>query len=273
MQEETCYYKYDNKRRSITKKFLFIVCLFSISFNAYSESVFTYDLKKDIILGTLSLGIFASPFFVNNEPENIPTNLGKDDVNIFDRSLMFSYNKPLDMTSDYGVYALLALPVLSLVGQIKDKDAWLTYGIMYTEAFFLTFGTKELLKNAIVRYRPYMYGAGIPDGKEDDYYNSFPSGSTALAFLSAGFLSATFSAEYPDSSWKIPVIAGVYTLATGIATCRIVSGSHFLTDVLTGAAIGSLYGWVIPLLHKRQNNENNITMTFTGNGFIVALKY
>jgi membrane-associated phospholipid phosphatase len=260
-------------RRNITKNILIIFCLFLISFNAYSESVFTYDLKKDIILGTLSLGMFVSPFFVNNEPENIPTNLGKDDINAFDRGLMFSYNKPLDITSDYGVYALLTLPVISLVGQIKDKEAWLTYGIMYTEAFFLTFGTKELLKNAIIRYRPYMYNGGIPDGKEDDYYNSFPSGSTALAFLSAGFLSATFSAEYPDSSWKIPVIAGVYTLATGIATCCIVSGSHFLTDVLTGAAIGSLYGWVIPLLHKRQNNENNITMNFTGNGFIVALKF
>jgi membrane-associated phospholipid phosphatase len=255
------------------KNILSIFCLFSISFNAYSESVFSYDLKKDIILGTLSLGMFVSPFFVNNEPESIPTNLEKDDVNVFDRNLLFSYNKPLDIISDYGVYALLTLPVISLVGQINNIDAWLTYGIMYTEAFFLTFGTKDLLKNAIIRYRPYMYDGGIPDGKEDDYYNSFPSGSTALAFLSAGFLSATFSAEYPDSPWKIPVIAGAYTLATGIAACRIASGSHFLTDVLAGAAIGSLYGWVIPVLHKRHNNENNITMNFTGNGFNVALKF
>ena len=75
-----------------------------------------------------------------------------------------------------------------------------------------------------------------------------------MAFLSAGFLSATFSAEYPDSPWKIPIIAGVYTLATGIATFRIASGSHFLTDVLTGAAIGSLYGWVIPLLDLFDNH-------------------
>jgi membrane-associated phospholipid phosphatase len=179
----------------------------------------------------------------------------------------------LDKISDYGVYGLLALPVISLAGQIKDMDAWLTYGIMYTEAFFLTFGTKDLLKNAIIRYRPYVYDNGRPAGLEDDYYNSFPSGSTALAFLSAGFLSATFSAEYPDSPWKVPIIAGMYTLATGVGACRIISGSHFLTDVLAGAAIGSLYGWVIPILHKRQNNGNNISMNFTGNGFIVALKF
>jgi membrane-associated phospholipid phosphatase len=144
---------------------------------------------------------------------------------------------------------------------------------MYAEAFLLTFGTKDLLKNAFIRYRPYVYDGGIPDGKNDDYYKSFPSGSTALAFLSAGFLSATFSAEYPDSQWKIPVIAGIYTLATGVAVCRIACGSHFLTDVLAGTAMGSLYGWVVPLLHKKQNNGNNITMNFTGNGFIVALKF
>jgi membrane-associated phospholipid phosphatase len=255
------------------RKIFVIFCLFLIKFNAFSESVFTYDLKKDIVLGTLSLGMFVSPFFVNNEPENIPKNWDKNDVNVFDRNLMFSYNKSLDITSDYGVYALLTLPAVSFAGQIKDKEAWLTYGIMYTEAFLLTFGTKDLLKNAAIRYRPYMYDGGIPDGKDDDYYKSFPSGSTALAFLSAGFLSATFSAEYPDSQWKFPIIAGIHTLAAGVATCRIVSGSHFLTDVLAGAAIGSLYGWAVPLLHKKQNNENIITMNFTGNGFVTALKF
>jgi membrane-associated phospholipid phosphatase len=217
------------------------------------------------------LGVFASPFFVHNEPANTPTGLGIEDVNMLDRSLMFSYNKPLDTISEYSVYALLLLPALSLAGNMKNTKAWLTYGVMYAEAFCLTFGTKDLLKNAIIRYRPYVYSGGIPDGMMADYYNSFPSGSTALAFLSAGFLSAAFSAEYPDSKWKIPVIAGAYTLAAGVAACRIVSGSHFLTDVLAGAAIGSLYSLVIPASHKRQN-ENDSSFEFTGNGFIASWK-
>jgi membrane-associated phospholipid phosphatase len=244
-----------------------------VNFNIYPDSVFTWDLKNDIILGAISLGVFISPFFINNDPENIPIDLKKSDVNAFDRNLIFSYNKTLDKISDYSVYSLLVLPVVSLVGQVKDKNAWLTYGIMYTEALFLTFGTKDLLKNAIIRYRPYMYYDSVPNGKENDYYNSFPSGSTALVFLSAGFLSSTFSAEYSDSKLKIPIIAGVYTLAAGVATCRIVSGSHFLTDVLVGAGIGSLYGWLIPELHKRQNKEKNIVLNFTGNGFIMSLRF
>ncbi len=253
------------------KKICIALCSFLMSLNAFSQSVFTFDLHKDALLGVAALGIFASPFLVENIPDHVPADLRKNDVNAFDRSLMFSYNETLDKISDYGVYALLALPLISLTGNIKDKNALLTYGIMYGEAFALTFGTKDLLKNAIIRYRPYMYSGGIPGGLADDYYNSFPSGSTALAFLSAGFLSATFSAEYPDSKWKIPVIAG--TLAAGIGAARIVSGSHFLTDVFAGAAIGSLYGWLVPLLHKKENADNNISLHLTGKGFAVGMKF
>jgi membrane-associated phospholipid phosphatase len=128
-----------------------------------------------------------------------------------------------------------------------------------------------LLKNAVVRYRPYVYDSGIPEGQDDEYYKSFPSGSTALVFLSAGFLSSTFSAEYPDSQLKIPVIAGIYTMATGVAACRIACGTHFLTDVLAGAAMGSLDGWLIPRLHLKKGNENTAIIP-TGNGLIVSLK-
>jgi len=165
------------------KKLVLLIGSFLMSFNAYSQIVFTYDLKKKLAIGAAALGVFACPFFVNNMPGNIPVSLDKEDVNILDRSLMFSYNESLDKISDYSVYALLLLPALSLAGNIKDAKSWLTYGVMYTEAFCLTFGTKDLFKNAIIRYRPYMYLGGVPEGMMDDYYNSFPSGSTALVFL------------------------------------------------------------------------------------------
>jgi membrane-associated phospholipid phosphatase len=253
------------------KKYLLIFCLCIGAYNLYSQSVFTCDLTKDIIIGSLSLGVFVSPFFVENKPSKIPDSLNKNEINNFDRSLMFSYNKTLDMISDYGVYGMLILPIVSVIGNAKDINAWLTYGIMYTEAFLLTFGTKDLLKNAIIRYRPYMYDGGVPAGQEDDYYNSFPSGSTSLAFLSATFLSTTFFQEYPDSKWRLPVIIGSYSLAAAVSVMRITSGAHFITDVLTGAAIGSFYGWIIPFLHKN-NSNNNVTLNAVPNGFLVSVK-
>lgn len=243
-----------------------------ISSYAYTQSVYTYDFKKDIVIGSVSLGMALSPFFVNNDPDQIPSGLEKDNINVLDQALMFPYNKTVDIISDYGVYSLLALPALSVIGNIHDNNALLTYAIMYTESFLLTMGTKDLLKKSIIQYRPYMYADGVPDGKEDDYYNSFPSGSTAYAFLGATFLSTTFSQDFPESKWKAPIIIGSYTLAVGIASMRIASGSHFISDVLTGAAIGSFYGWIIPFLHKKQNNEDSLAINFTGNGILVSLK-
>jgi undecaprenyl-diphosphatase len=241
------------------KKLIIALNSLLMSLNAFSNSVFTFKVRKDILLLAAALIVFASPFLVENIPANVPTNLDENNINPLDRGIIFSYNETLDNISDYGVYALLVLPIISLAGNRRDKKAWMTYGIMYGEAFALTFGIKDLIKNAIIRYRPYMYTGTVSNGLLNDYFNSFPSGSTALAFLAAGFLTATFSAEYPKSKWKISIITGIHTLAVGTATVRIISGSHFLTDVIVGAVIGSIFGWVIPLLHKKNNNENIIS--------------
>ncbi|MDR1128912.1 MAG: phosphatase PAP2 family protein [Treponema sp.] len=252
------------------KKLLFVFCIFCcIQMNVSPQSIYSVGLKKDLIIGTLSLGIGIGPFFIDNKPENTPGILDRNEVNAFDRSLMFPHNKPLDIISDNVPFALALLPVISIIPNIKHKNTLLTYSIMYSESLLLTYGTVFSLKNSIIRYRPYMYADGIPDGKEKDYYNSFPSSATAFAFLSATFLSTTFSCEFPESKWKIPVIAGSYALAAGIGAARILTGAHFLTDVLAGAAAGSLYGWLIPRLHLRNDNKD-IRIIPTGNGMMVS---
>jgi len=256
----------------ILKKLLFVLLLFLCTkITAFSQTVYELNLKREILLGALSLGIGVTPFFVNNEPESFPGKLNKDDVNSFDRSLMFSYKKPLDLITDNGAYALALLPIISVIPNIKKENTLLTYGIMYCEALLLTFGTTFTLKNAIIRYRPYMYTDDIPAGKENDYYNSFPSGAASFSFLGASFLSATFSREFPESKMKIPVIIGSYTLAATTASLRVVSGAHFLTDVITSALISSAYGWLIPCLHLKNNNDK-LSIIPTGNGVIVSMK-
>jgi membrane-associated phospholipid phosphatase len=255
------------------RKLLFIVFLFQCTqINTFSQTVYELDTRTDLIIGTISLGIGITPFFVNNKPENIPGPLDKNEVNSFDRSFMFSRNKSLDLFSDHVPYGMALLPVISLMPNIKEKNAAITYGVMYGEALLLTYGTVFTLKSAIIRYRPYMYFDGVPDGKENDYHNSFPSSATAFSFLGATFLSTTFFHEYPESKWKFPVLIGSYSLAAGVASMRVLSGAHFLTDVFTGAVISSFYGWLIPWLHLKKVNER-ITIVPAGTGIIVSLKF
>ena len=256
------------------KKLLLLVCMVFATLNCFAESVYTYDLTKDVIIGAVSVGLTASSFFIDSSSNSASRDavLRKSDVNAFDRSLMFDFNKPLDLTSTIATCGLAVLPVLSLGGNIKDFNAWVTYGIMYAESALLVYGSSEILKNTVMRYRPYFYSGEIPSGQESDYYKSFPSRHTAFAFMSAGFLTTTFFNEYPDSGWKIPLCAISYTLAAGIGAARVFSGNHFLSDVLTGAAIGSVYGYLIPWLHLRKDADR-VALTPMPNGLVVTLKF
>jgi undecaprenyl-diphosphatase len=256
------------------KKYFVILFIFAIAHNVCAESAYTLNLTKDLIIGSAVTGLTITSLFINHSAENaskddIPQ---KDSVNSFDRGLMYEYDKPLDIVSDIAMYGLLVTPVLSLVGNIKDGNAWLTYGVMYAESILLVYGTAELIKNSFVRYRPYGYFGDIPPGKENEYYKSFPSRHTAFAFMSAGFLTSTFFTEYPQSSWKVPVCAVSYTLAAGMGASRIFTGNHFISDVLAGAVIGSVSGYLIPWLHLRKKNDT-VSFIPLPNGFMTALKF
>ena len=255
------------------RKLFIISFIITITINCFSESVYTYDLPKDIIIGSVSLGLTVPSLFIRRSANAVSENdiLSRDRVNAFDRGPMFEYSKPIDILSDITVYTLIAMPVLSLAGNFKNANAWITYGVMYGESLMFVFGTGEFIKNMILRYRPYNYFGDVPSGKEGDYFKSFPSRHTAFAFMSAGFVTSTFFAEYPGSPWKVPLCAAAYTLAAGVGVSRIFSGNHFVSDVLAGAAIGSLYGYLIPRLHLRKK-QDSISLAPLTNGFFVSFE-
>jgi undecaprenyl-diphosphatase len=78
---------------------------------------------------------------------------------------------------------------------------------------------------------------------------SFPSGHTSVAAAlgtSAAML-ATLE-ESPAAPW-LWASTGLLTVGTG--TLRMISESHYFTDVVGGAAIGAGCGVLFPLLHRR----------------------
>ena len=220
--------------------------------NCFAASIYTLGPTKDLVISFASLGMAILSLFISHSAnraskEDIP--LPKSRVNIFDRGLMYEFKRPMDFVSDITLYELLAMSFVLLAGNIKNGNTWPAYGTIYTESIILVFGTCELLKNLILRYRPYCYFGDVPSGKNREYYKSFPSRHTAFAFMSAGLFTFTFFTEYPNSSWKFPLIIASYFLAAGVGFSRILSGNHFRSDVLTGAALGSVYGYLIPWLH------------------------
>ncbi len=54
--------------------------------------------------------------------------------------------------------------------------------------------------------------------------------------------------------------AGGYAVATTTATFRVVADMHYASDVLTGALLGTLVGYGVPLLHYSRLGSSTTTM-------------
>lgn len=174
--------------------------------------------------------------------------LDPSEVNGFDKLVMRPYNKLLDITADISSIMAMVTPAVLFSA---PSNQYLTIGVMYAETMALSYGANTLLKYLVNRNRPYMYFDGYPKSEESsgDSSKSFPSRHSTMSFAAAGFTSYVFSKYFPESKWKIPVIALSYSLATATAVFRVASGNHFMTDVLAGAALGTLIGYAIPALH------------------------
>lgn len=267
------------------KKILFFITLlcsfssgFSEGFNFFGNGgVFKLNAVTDSVLLGSGIALSGADLILDNvlevnRSEYNGESFNKDDVNAFDRFFMQSYSEGKDKAADFTLYASLLTPLFLIP---SGKEEWFTEGVMYAEVLLITNGIKELAKLCVNRNRPYMYydSDSWPekDVDEGDYANSFLSGHTAVAFASASFTSYTFSKYFPSSRWKYPVAGISYGLACSTSVLRILSGNHFMTDVLAGAALGSAVGFLVPYLHTFNTNLD-LKVSLLGNGVLFKIE-
>lgn len=214
-----------------------------------SGEVFKLSLEADLPLligGALATagGFTADSLY---KPA-FPTSFDLAAVNALDRSMARPYNRALDISGDVVMSLSIAMPAVLFSLPLGE---WTTFLTMYLESSLWAFGLNTLVKAFSVRSRPYMYFPGAPEStfESADQFKSMPSRHTTMAVTGAVFASYVFWKYNPNSVWRYPVIAASSLLAAGTATLRILSGNHFFTDVLTGAAIGGLAGFLVPFIH------------------------
>jgi undecaprenyl-diphosphatase len=100
------------------------------------------------------------------------------------------------------------------------------------------------LKNIITRERPFKVYPDIEKLSEAGSY-SFPSGHTLEVFAIAVALSISIP--------KKKIIIPLFLWASLVAYSRMALGVHYPSDVIAGMIIGSLTGWLVPLLIKQLN--------------------
>lgn len=200
----------------------------------------SFAIDLPVIAGGAAL--LATEFLVSpatGEQQNV------DELFFLDSLSINPYNAGIDTACEYILGVSLLMPAVIFIG--ADFESAVEVGVMFLETLLWTYAAKDLAKDLVPRYRPYTY---VAEPVDDDYMNSFPSGHTAALFAVSGFTSVVFAEMYPDSIWKIPVIAGSYSVAVTMGVLRVVSGNHFVTDVLAGALLGTIIGIGIPMLHS-----------------------
>lgn len=241
--------------------------------SAYSP--FAFDSIADSLIATAGISTTAVTLFLQNNndfPRWNGTLYDASTVNVFDRWAMMPYNKTIDTVATVSCGLSLAVipgTLFATEALLKNLPAsdFATTAIMYAESFLLSYGIKGLLKTNVLRVRPYMYFDGYPTDalSNSDFEFSFPSGHTTNAFLGAVFTSCVFAWYYPTSAWRIPITCVSLGIACATGVMRVMSGNHFVTDVLAGAALGSLCGFVVPFVHhliaeKKYSAQKNETV-------------
>ncbi|HYD52543.1 MAG TPA: phosphatase PAP2 family protein [Gemmatimonadaceae bacterium] len=145
------------------------------------------------------------------------------------------------------------------LGRLTDNERMADLGLHGTEALAIGTGLGWLGKGLFGRERPfvelnpndYKFARGFGNKSE---YMSFPSGHTIAAFAAAAAVTSETSRWWPNTRWIIgPALYGGAAL-TGVS--RMYNNRHWASDVLMGAAIGTLSGLkVVRYHHSHPHND------------------
>ncbi len=157
--------------------------------------------------------------------------------------------------SNAGAFAVAPLVgagilVVSAAQQGGARQAWVDL-LITAEAVALAGDLNQLVKYSVGRQRPYARaGVPNPDTRQgaDDANLSFYSGHTSITFSIAA--AAGTVARLRGYRWAPVIYVAGAAIAAGTAYMRIAADQHYLTDVLTGAVVGSAVGAGVPWLHR-----------------------
>lgn len=230
------------------------------------DNVFPYEMNRiDWILIPLGIGMDR----IGEGLIDGQTSISRDeiasfrhsDINRFDRCATYAWSPSWDRHSDTFRDMLSVSTALVFLPPVVERDwkSTITTALMFLEAFYVIKGFTALTKGLTARKRPYLFNESLSVDKRHeiaalswgDAKGSFFSGHAVEAFARAAFISRVFSDYRPGSRWT-PVVWGAgMTLASLTAYARIQCGEHYTSDVVTGAAVGMVLGYMLPEIHKK----------------------
>ncbi len=174
------------------------------------------------------------------------------------------WRDPRQAQFDSGVTAFLLEPAFATVemvvsAAVENADrAFPVDLLIITEAVAVSTFLNQATKIAFARERPFVHAMPPEERKKtalpSDNYVSFYSGHSAMTFslaTAAGTVATLRGYRLMPLVWST-----LLPLAAATGYLRLGADKHYLTDVLSGAILGSAVGVLLPLLyHGREGNE------------------
>ena len=157
---------------------------------------------------------------------------------------------PGSVVAGVGLYAL---------GRANGQRRVQALGLHSVESILIATAVGEGIKVAAGRARPYVDTDDPHDfqlfrGFSEDKYRSFPSGHTIAAFAFASTATRETQFWWPHSAWYVGTV--MYGGATLMGLSRMYNNQHWASDVMGGAALGTLIGLkVAKYTHSHPGNH------------------
>jgi membrane-associated phospholipid phosphatase len=155
--------------------------------------------------------------------------------------------------------------------------------IINLEVLGLTAAVVGTAKWAFSRERPFgrlcgtEFDAGSKQCTDNDRYVSYFSGHAAFTFAASSALCVHhhhFELWGEVSPW-VPCAAG-YAVAATTGALRMAADRHYVSDVLTGAVVGTAIGLVVPWLHYSYGSSEpgpDVVVSANGSGATLRLLF
>ena len=144
-----------------------------------------------------------------------------------------------------------------------------TVALHATEAIVAASLTSQVIRGPLGRTRPQNADRPYDDQYEFHFFKgfthfqqrAFPSIHSASGFAAASALVAEVKRRDPGATWYVAVPAYLLALTPGLS--RMYLGQHWASDIVSGAFVGTFYGWRI-VNYSHEHPTTRIDRIFLG---------
>lgn len=155
-------------------------------------------------------------------------------------SVFAQHNEQIEKSGDILEYLMPACAGVSTLIWRDDTRPTL----QFAKTVGVAVGTAYILKKTVKKKRPDF-------DEYDPRYDSFPSGHTTSAFMSAAFMERRYG-------WKVGVPA--YIVASYVGWTRVYSNRHDWWDVLGGAVVGTASSYLFTKAYQKENLDMALSL-------------